>query len=782
MKKLILLSLIPLIAWGQDVTRNWSDTDLTVRNVTVNGTISGFAELEFESVAQMLAFDFSQTSDGSRIKCNGYNVANDEQFGPDVFWDATSTGTADGLLIFDPTIAGNGRLIRTFTDTINVKWAGAIGDGTLDDAPEINAALATGNSIYIPEGDFLIGSTLEIISSGQKIVGAGGAKTKLWKNANNLMVLIPSDHSRAGISGCWLIGSHDGYGQSQYDITAWTAIPAARASFTDTTDLLRIGDDPGVTLGPTDVVVEDCRIYSGGRDGVNHVEGPRLTFRNVSIYYNARWGFWSDYQSNVQGSGSATDTNHATFDTTEILHNGLGNYTEGGNMSIGGGSQFGANLKIMRGWGEGIRNKSRKSTYFIHEELNGRSNTQITSWASTTAYTLGDMRRADAERMEISGITGTFVAGETVTGGTSSETAVIEVVHSDSLIIRARSGTLTGSETITGGTSSATATYDSITTLSDYRIYFCTVGGTSGSTAPDHVTGTASDGTVTWQYRSGSPFYGEDLTDKDVRIFWFTNNGDKDFENAAVPYDNGYYFENASTGQNNNFSQNSLVSSGIKISRQAQRSQSQYNVSSSDSFKNLEIRPSATVMNDFEWGVSSGSSVVYRLLLDDSYDTNFMQFTGGPNNRFWFSSLVNGYKPSSLQSSNWSNFSRNIGETNMVPFDVSSGNLIADLYNNTLITNGAASDDDAVGLKIVFQRVNGTNQLRIRTTDGASPPDKKILSIDGSTLYTSGASSGLDLNSGNSITLVELMYVGSSNQLGYDTIDSAIRWVEIRRE
>ena len=118
----------------------------------------------------------------------------------------------------------------------------------------------------------------------------------------------------------------------------------------------------------------------------------------------------------------------------------------------------------------------------------------------------------------------------------------------------------------------------------------------------------------------------------------------------------------------------------------------------------------------------------------------------------------------------------------MVPFDVSSGNLIADLYNNTLITNGAASDDDAVGLKIVFQRVNGTNQLRIRTTDGASPPDKKILSIDGSTLYTSGASSGLDLNSGNSITLVELMYVGSSNQLGYDTIDSAIRWVEIRRE
>lgn len=33
------------------------------------------------------------------------------------------------------------------------------------------------------------------------------------------------------------------------------------------------------------------------------------------------------------------------------------------------------------------------------------------------------------------------------------------------------------------------------------NVYICTVAGTSGSTAPSHTTGTATDGTVTWQYK-----------------------------------------------------------------------------------------------------------------------------------------------------------------------------------------------------------------------------------------------------------------------------------------
>lgn len=59
--------------------------------------------------------------------------------------------------------------------------------------------------------------------------------------------------------------------------------------------------------------------------------------------------------------------------------------------------------------------------------------------------------------IDIGTIVGTFVVGETVTGGTSSNTAVVNFVGKDFLLIAAPSGALTDGETLTGGTSGATA-------------------------------------------------------------------------------------------------------------------------------------------------------------------------------------------------------------------------------------------------------------------------------------------------------------------------------------
>lgn len=63
-----------------------------------------------------------------------------------------------------------------------------------------------------------------------------------------------------------------------------------------------------------------------------------------------------------------------------------------------------------------------------------------------------------------SGLSGTFQVGETITGGTSTETATVAYVGADYLLVTSPSGDFTDAETITGGTSSATATltsYDS---------------------------------------------------------------------------------------------------------------------------------------------------------------------------------------------------------------------------------------------------------------------------------------------------------------------------------
>lgn len=58
-------------------------------------------------------------------------------------------------------------------------------------------------------------------------------------------------------------------------------------------------------------------------------------------------------------------------------------------------------------------------------------------------------------------VVGTFVLGETVTGGTSAATGKVLFVSSTVMIIQVISGTFQNAETITGGTSAATAVLSS---------------------------------------------------------------------------------------------------------------------------------------------------------------------------------------------------------------------------------------------------------------------------------------------------------------------------------
>ena len=65
--------------------------------------------------------------------------------------------------------------------------------------------------------------------------------------------------------------------------------------------------------------------------------------------------------------------------------------------------------------------------------------------------------------VSVGSVSGTFSAGETITGGTSAATAnVTSVVSASSLAITIPSGTFAASETITGGTSAATATVSAV--------------------------------------------------------------------------------------------------------------------------------------------------------------------------------------------------------------------------------------------------------------------------------------------------------------------------------
>lgn len=75
------------------------------------------------------------------------------------------------------------------------------------------------------------------------------------------------------------------------------------------------------------------------------------------------------------------------------------------------------------------------------------------------------------ETFTISGVTGTFTAGETITGGTSGSTAVVDSYTASATEIKVHtlSAAFTASETITGGTSGATATYSSTARTRSYQ-------------------------------------------------------------------------------------------------------------------------------------------------------------------------------------------------------------------------------------------------------------------------------------------------------------------------
>lgn len=102
-------------------------------------------------------------------------------------------------------------------------------------------------------------------------------------------------------------------------------------------------------------------------------------------------------------------------------------------------------------------------------------------------------------KIDLVNISGTFSAGETITGGTNNHTAVVEYVGDNFLIVRehkaqiavdGKTGTLVVGETVTGGTNSYTARVEAVNandiSVSDWTGTFADnevlTGGTSGAT------------------------------------------------------------------------------------------------------------------------------------------------------------------------------------------------------------------------------------------------------------------------------------------------------------
>ena len=80
--------------------------------------------------------------------------------------------------------SGTGAVSRTvaakLNDTVSVKDFGAVGDGVTDDTAAFNLVIATGKSIYVPSGNYLISSALTTLQGGQSLYGATAYSSILY--------------------------------------------------------------------------------------------------------------------------------------------------------------------------------------------------------------------------------------------------------------------------------------------------------------------------------------------------------------------------------------------------------------------------------------------------------------------------------------------------------------------------------------------------------------------------------------------------------------------------
>jgi hypothetical protein len=235
-----------------------------------------------------------------------FNTTNDNMY----VWDGATwvvVGDFSELTTFAATGTDfNRNLVTRFSDYLNVKDFGAVGDGVTDDTANVlqavAAACSTGKNLYFPKGNYKITQTI-VITAPITIFGDGG--NNYW---NPTPVTASSNEIQASSTQIIFTGtgakSYKYYGASNMQVSGGTsANPSTRAGYNDANytmlDFMDSGTQrtfsTGILINSQGASIENMRIVAdgGGNNGLNFYNTYRSDALGTSNWAggNSNWDF-----------------------------------------------------------------------------------------------------------------------------------------------------------------------------------------------------------------------------------------------------------------------------------------------------------------------------------------------------------------------------------------------------------------------------------------------------------------------------------------------------------
>lgn len=129
----------------------------------------------------------------------GRNIRSNKALGFDGNGDPVAVSLEGSMASPDFTPSGTGAATRSsydkFSDLISVRDFGAVGDGIADDTTAIINALTAADSVFLPEGEYLVSGTIQL-TARQSIFGAGQKSVLKAVNNSFNVIEVVEDHVR----------------------------------------------------------------------------------------------------------------------------------------------------------------------------------------------------------------------------------------------------------------------------------------------------------------------------------------------------------------------------------------------------------------------------------------------------------------------------------------------------------------------------------------------------------------------------------------------------------